>query len=60
MTMPVLLLQAESDPLQPIDSLEGLKEAFPDAKLQIVKGAGHFPQQECPEVVTNAIVSFIE
>ncbi len=60
MTMPVLLLQAESDPLQPIDSLEGLKEAFPDAKLQIVKGSGHFPQQECPDVVTIAIVSFIE
>lgn len=60
MTMPVLLLQAESDPLQPIDSLEGFEEAFPDAKLQIVKGAGHFPQQECPDVVTNAILSFID
>lgn len=59
MTMPVLLLQAESDPLQPIDSLEGLEEAFPDAKLQIVKGAGHFPQQESPDVVTDAIFSFI-
>lgn len=59
MTMPVLLLQAESDPLQPLGSLEGFEKAFPNAKLQIVEGAGHFPQQERPDVVTNAILSFI-
>lgn len=59
MTCPVLLLQADSDPAQPLWYFEGGTELFPDATLQLVEESGHFSELEQPEAVTQAIRDFI-
>lgn len=59
MTFPVLVLQGENDPAQPLWYFEGIETVFPDVKLQIVKDAGHFTELEKPEEVSKAILDFL-
>ncbi len=59
MTFPVLVLQGERDPAQPLWYFEGIEEVFPDVKLQIVKDAGHFTELEKPKEVSKAILDFL-
>lgn len=59
MTFPVLVLQGENDPAQPLWYFEGIETVFPNAKLQIVKDAGHFTELEKPEEVSKAILDFL-
>jgi pimeloyl-ACP methyl ester carboxylesterase len=37
-----------------------LSELIPDARLQIVEGAGHAPQLERPDLVAAALRDFID
>jgi pimeloyl-ACP methyl ester carboxylesterase len=60
MDLPVLLLQADSDPAQPLWYFEGGTDLFPDAVLQIVEDSGHFSELEQPEAVTQAIRDFLQ
>jgi pimeloyl-ACP methyl ester carboxylesterase len=60
MDFPVLLLQADSDPAQPLWYFDGATELFSDARLQIVKDSGHFSELEQPEQVTQAIRDFLQ
>jgi pimeloyl-ACP methyl ester carboxylesterase len=60
MDLPVLLLQADSDPAQPPSYYEGATDAFPDAELQWVEESGHFTELEQPEQVTKAIREFLQ
>jgi len=60
MDFPVLLLQADSDPAQPLWYFDGGTDLFPDAVLQIVEGSGHFSELEQPEAVTEAIRDFLQ
>ena len=59
MTFPVLALQGEKDPAQPLWYFEGIESVFPDVKLQIVEDAGHFTELEKPEEVSEAILDFL-
>ena len=59
MTFPVLVLQGEKDPAQPLWYFEGIEAVFPDVKLQIVEDAGHFTELEKPEEVSRAILDFL-
>ena len=59
MTFPVLVLQGEKDPAQPLWYFEGIESVFPDVKLQIVEDAGHFTELEKPEEVSKAILDFL-
>ncbi len=59
MTFPVLALQGEKDPAQPLWYFEGIESVFPDVKLQIVEDAGHFTELEKPEEVSKAILDFL-
>ncbi|MBU6283569.1 alpha/beta hydrolase [bacterium] len=59
MDFPVLLLQASSDPNQPLWYFDGATELFPDARFELVPDSGHFSQLERPAVVNAAIRRFI-
>jgi pimeloyl-ACP methyl ester carboxylesterase len=59
MTFPVLVLQGEKDPAQPLWYFEGIEEIFPDVKFQTIKDAGHFTELEKPEEVSKAILDFL-
>ncbi len=59
MTFPVLVLQGEKDPAQPLWYFEGIESVFPDVKLQIVEDAGHFTELEKPEEVSKDILDFL-
>ena len=59
MDFPVLLLQADSDPAQPLWYFDGATDLFPNAELQWIEDSGHFSELEQPEAVTKAIRDFI-
>ena len=60
MQLPVLLLQADSDPNQPLFYFDGATDLFPDARLQIIEGSGHFSELEQPAAVSAAIRAFLD
>jgi pimeloyl-ACP methyl ester carboxylesterase len=60
MEFPVLVLQGEKDPAQPLSYYEGIEAVFPDVKFQVVKDAGHFTELEKPADVSKAILDFLE
>ncbi|MBM3175836.1 MAG: alpha/beta hydrolase [Chloroflexi bacterium] len=59
MTFPVLVLQGEEDPAQPLWYYEGIEDVFPDVKFQVIKDAGHFTELEKPQDVSKAILDFL-
>lgn len=55
-TVPALILHGDSDIPTPLDPCGyGLKEALPNARLEILEGVNHFPQVEAPEKATSLI-----
>jgi pimeloyl-ACP methyl ester carboxylesterase len=56
---PVLLLADPSDILVPLDTARQLAGALPDARLQLVEGAGHHLPRRAPGAVVDAIVAFL-
>lgn len=59
MSFPVLVLQGENDPAQPLWYFEDIDEVFPNVEFQIIRDAGHFTQLEKPEEVTGTILDFL-
>jgi pimeloyl-ACP methyl ester carboxylesterase len=46
--VPVLLLADPGDTLVPVDTARRIARALPDARLQLVEGAGyHLPRRQC-------------
>jgi pimeloyl-ACP methyl ester carboxylesterase len=58
-TLPVLLLQADADPIQPLDFYADAATAFPDARLESIADCGHVPMLEQPAVLSERIDRFI-
>jgi proline iminopeptidase len=56
---PTLLIHGERDPL-PVDSARTWAAAIPNARFLELKGIGHFPYVEAPEVVFPAIDRFLK
>ena len=56
---PVLLLADPRDTLVPIDTARRLARALPDARLQLVHGAGHHLPRRAPDSVADAIAAFL-
>jgi pimeloyl-ACP methyl ester carboxylesterase/uncharacterized membrane protein YbhN (UPF0104 family) len=56
---PVLLLADPQDALVPVDTGRWLVSALPDARLQLVPGAGHHLPRRAPDAVADAIVAFL-
>lgn len=53
--LPLTFVWGMKDPAFGGDYLARWREAFPRAELVALPSAGHFPQEEAPEVVTQAI-----
>jgi pimeloyl-ACP methyl ester carboxylesterase len=59
MTMPVLLLVGEFDEVaQPVNS-EAIAAAWPNARLEVIEGAGHMFNIEKPDATNAAILAFL-
>jgi pimeloyl-ACP methyl ester carboxylesterase/uncharacterized membrane protein YbhN (UPF0104 family) len=56
---PVLLLADPQDALVPVDTGRRLAHALPDARLQLVPGAGHHLPRRAPDAVAHAIAAFL-
>jgi pimeloyl-ACP methyl ester carboxylesterase/uncharacterized membrane protein YbhN (UPF0104 family) len=56
---PVLLLADPNDSVVPIDTARRLAQALPDARLQLVQGAGHHLPRRAADVVVSAIEAFV-
>lgn len=54
-TFPVMQLQADRDPAQPIELFEKIPERCKNVSLKIVKNAGHFSNLDQPQQVADAI-----
>jgi pimeloyl-ACP methyl ester carboxylesterase len=57
-TQPTLVLHGERDQIVPLAKGRELSEALPDAKLQVLAGAGHVPTLTRPLEVSAAIRDF--
>lgn len=57
--VPVLVLAGQDDFIFPPEATRDLASRLPNARLQIIAGAGHNPQSEQPDVVMSAIRAFL-
>ena len=56
--VPTLIYWGEED--SPFtQAVQVLKEGIPDSELVTVKGVGHSPHEEAPEVFNEALVKFL-
>ncbi|KAG2575177.1 hypothetical protein PVAP13_7KG417700 [Panicum virgatum] len=57
---PILLAWGISDKYLPLSIAEEFKKANPSVvKLEAIEGAGHMPQEDWPEKVVKALISFL-
>jgi pimeloyl-ACP methyl ester carboxylesterase/uncharacterized membrane protein YbhN (UPF0104 family) len=56
---PVLLIADPRDRVVPVDTAFRLARALPDARLQLIPGAGHLLPRRVPGPVADAIVAFL-
>ncbi|MFZ1469215.1 MAG: alpha/beta fold hydrolase [Paracoccaceae bacterium] len=56
---PALILAGESDTLVPLRRQEFLSQLMPFGKLRVISAAGHLPQLEQPETVSEALRIFL-
>ena len=56
---PVLVLADPKDTVVPFETARLLVRALPDARLQLVEGAGHHLPRRAPAVVADAIAAFL-
>jgi pimeloyl-ACP methyl ester carboxylesterase len=57
--VPVLVLADPKDRVVPFETARRLTRALPDARLQLVEGAGHHLPRRAPEAVADAITAFL-
>lgn len=58
-TCPVLVISGENDILWPPQTLEAIVEALPDARQEIIKGSGHSPYFERPDIFNGLVEDFL-
>ncbi|MDX1995518.1 MAG: alpha/beta hydrolase [bacterium] len=58
-TMPTLLLQGDSDPIQPLSFYEDATAGFPNATFTVIPDCGHVPMLEQPDAVAALIRDFM-
>ena len=56
---PVLFIAGAEDPLFPAELLSSFVPWFPDARIEVVKDAGHSPYFEQPEVFNALLADFL-
>lgn len=58
--VPVQLVWGDQDPFFPLAWAEEMVGTFPDARLDVVKGAGLFSHEECPAEVAQALLPMLQ
>ena len=58
--VPVLFVSGEADPLFPSEQLASYVPHFQDARLEVIKDAGHSPYFEQPGVFNRLLATFLE
>lgn len=58
--VPVLFVSGESDPLFPSEQLASYVPHFPDARLEVVRDAGHSPYFEQPVTFNGLLEAFLQ
>ncbi|RME83361.1 MAG: alpha/beta hydrolase [Caldilineae bacterium] len=57
--IPLLIIEADNDPLVPEKLREQLKTAYPSAQVHTLHAAGHFPYLNRPEAYTRILREFL-
>ncbi len=52
---PVVLIHGDADALIPLEKMQEIKAALPDAQMTILPGAGHMPMLEFPRETAEAL-----
>jgi len=58
--LPSLIVWGENDRIIPSHHAEIAHDAMPESRLELIEGAGHFPQMTDPIRVARALASFID
>jgi pimeloyl-ACP methyl ester carboxylesterase len=58
--VPALVVVGERDVIAPVAIAEAMARAIPEARLEVVAGAGHVANLENPEVFNRALVGFLD
>lgn len=58
--IPTLILVGEEDLLTPIGDAEVMANAMPNARLEVIRGAGHLSNLEQPQAFNAALLEFLE
>jgi haloalkane dehalogenase len=58
--VPTLILWGKPDPYFRATELARLRSFFKNVTVKEIPGAGHFPQEDAPEDVTNALLKFLK
>ena len=56
--VPSLMIMAENDRVLPPSAADGMEKLVPDLEKHLVKGSGHWTQQEKPEEVSNKLIDW--
>jgi pimeloyl-ACP methyl ester carboxylesterase len=56
--VPSLMIMAENDQVLPPSSADGMEKLIPDLEKYLVKGSGHWTQQEKPEEVSSKLIEW--
>jgi pimeloyl-ACP methyl ester carboxylesterase len=58
---PTLVCVGERDPVTPIAAAREIYAALPDtsARLEVIRGAGHFPWKDAPDVYWPLLTDFV-
>ena len=59
-SQPGLMIMAEKDAVLPPAMADGMETFVPDLEKVLIKGSGHWTQQEEPEAVNRAIISWLD
>ena len=57
---PVLIVHGDRDAGVPVARARAAADLIPDAELKIVPGAGHWVQRDRPDLVTAAMIDFLD
>jgi pimeloyl-ACP methyl ester carboxylesterase len=58
-TVPTLMVAADSDPVLPASLAEGMERWVPDLRTELISGCGHWTQQEQPDAVNRLLLDFL-
>lgn len=60
LVMPTLVVWGGSDTIFPLANARPRADAQPGARLEVLPGVGHLPQQELPDLLLGSLLPFLE